>query len=430
MAKDAGRKTQINDEALFNEDISLVCTMYREAAKRIDPFQPKECSFNLLQNRDGKPPTPAKALARAKLNLAEYAGLDTGDIIRSLVLYDRGGVPIGQLHLKISSQWLRHVDTKALLGRNKKGRGALDDVDDGASDGGGLFGRPFSDTGSDTSGGSGMWSQYGSEYDSDHWSDAGGGSSRFGSRKSSVASGGGGGGGSSSHVWSRADTGLSAADPDTDEEMEIMERQRAAGLTDYTQLQPPTQTEAYAPRSMESLWQRGSRRSSVGSQSGKPKFPKRLSLSEAGFNFPKGDEDASMQGPAAQAAAVMKLNLPGSSTLAATPAPAPPPPPPPPPVIPSLPQLASPGSPGTSPTPQPASSSIYSAYLRSSSPNRLPPQQRTKRTLYRYSISKPSSHVTRPKSSRRSIRHQAATTSRLSPQRRRSNQSPPPQVLG
>ena len=177
----------------FDEELSLVSTMYRDAsagAPRGGNFQPKEASFTLLHCRDGKPISSAKPLGRSKLNLAQHAGLETTSTELALVLL-HDGVPVGDLHLTLASRWLKNYSRK----EGSDGGGSLVSGDSGSD------ASSFSDAGSDTSGWPG--GESGCDTDAD-FSDAG----------------------SIRADDDEATDGL--ADPDTEDEIEAMERAHSA----------------------------------------------------------------------------------------------------------------------------------------------------------------------------------------------------------
>lgn len=90
----------------FDEILTLVCTMYRDSTRGAK-FAHKEATFTLLHGRAGKATSSARPLGRARIDLADHAGLDTTNAELSLVLL-HDAVPVGDLRLTVSSRWLRN----------------------------------------------------------------------------------------------------------------------------------------------------------------------------------------------------------------------------------------------------------------------------------------------------------------------------------
>jgi hypothetical protein len=108
MSREATADT--DGRATFDDSLSLMCTMYREAAQSAGGhFAPKEASFTLLHCRDGKPVASAKPLGRSKLDLSRHAGHEPlSEALTLVLLHD--GVPVGELRLTLASRWLKSLE--------------------------------------------------------------------------------------------------------------------------------------------------------------------------------------------------------------------------------------------------------------------------------------------------------------------------------
>jgi len=209
--------------ASYDEELSLVCTMYRDPDRGAAQYLPKEATFTLLCGREGKKTGSFRPLGRAKVDLARHASLEAvSEELMLVLLHD--GVPVGDLVLTLSSRWLRNYDKH------------------------GSSGKPLasSDSGSD-SGRSDSLSSIGSEAESSGWptadddtdadlSDVG---SEAGESFPRASAGRRGGGGASrvAHQVAGGGSGESDAasdveddrDLDTEEELEAMIEEQQRG---------------------------------------------------------------------------------------------------------------------------------------------------------------------------------------------------------
>eukprot|EP00900_Chrysochromulina_parva_P004890 jgi/Chrpa1/14401/Chrysochromulina_OHIO_Genome00021704-RA len=214
--------------ASYDEELSLVCTMYRDPDRGAAQYLPKEATFTLLCGREGKKTGSFRPLGRAKVDLARHASLEAvSEELMLVLLHD--GVPVGDLVLTLSSRWLRNYDKH------------------------GSSGKPLasSDSGSD-SGRSDSLSSIGSEAESSGWptadddtdadlSDVGSEAGESFPRASAGRRGGGGAGRvahqAASHQAAGGESGESDAasdveddrDLDTEEELEAMIEEQQRG---------------------------------------------------------------------------------------------------------------------------------------------------------------------------------------------------------
>ena len=209
--------------ASYDEELSLVCTMYRDPDRGAAQYLPKEATFTLLCGREGKKAGSFRALGRVKVDLARHARLEaTSEELTLVLLHD--GVPVGDLVLTLSSRWLRNYD--------KHGSG----------------GKPLasSDSGSD-SGRSDSFLSIGSEAESSGWptadddtdadlSDVGSEAGESFPRARGSGAGRRGGGGAGRLAHQPGDAASDAAsdveddrDLDTEEELEAMIEEQQRG---------------------------------------------------------------------------------------------------------------------------------------------------------------------------------------------------------
>ena len=209
--------------ASYDEELSLVCTMYRDPDRGAAQYLPKEATFTLLCGREGKKTGSFRPLGRAKVDLARHASLEAvSEELMLVLLHD--GVPVGDLVLTLSSRWLRNYDKH------------------------GSSGKPLasSDSGSD-SGRSDSLSSIGSEAESSGWptadddtdadlSDVGSEAGESFPRASAGRRGGGGAGRVAHQVAGGASGESDAAsdveddrDLDTEEELEAMIEEQQRG---------------------------------------------------------------------------------------------------------------------------------------------------------------------------------------------------------
>ena len=210
--------------ASYDEELSLVCTMYRDPDRGAAQYLPKEATFTLLCGREGKKTGSFRPLGRAKVDLARHASLEAvSEELMLVLLHD--GVPVGDLVLTLSSRWLRNYDKH------------------------GSSGKPLasSDSGSD-SGRSDSLSSIGSEAESSGWptadddtdadlSDVGSEAGESFPRASAGRRGGGGAGrvahqvagGASGESDSAASDVEDDRDLDTEEELEAMIEEQQRG---------------------------------------------------------------------------------------------------------------------------------------------------------------------------------------------------------
>jgi hypothetical protein len=102
--------------ASYDEELSLVCTMYRDPDRGAAQYLPKEATFTLLCGREGKKTGSFRPLGRAKVDLARHASLEAvSEELMLVLLHD--GVPVGDLVLTLSSRWLRNYDKHGSSGK-------------------------------------------------------------------------------------------------------------------------------------------------------------------------------------------------------------------------------------------------------------------------------------------------------------------------
>jgi hypothetical protein len=207
--------------ASYDEELSLVCTMYRDPDRGAAQYLPKEATFTLLCGREGKKTGSFRPLGRAKVDLARHASLEAvSEELMLVLLHD--GVPVGDLVLTLSSRWLRNYDKH------------------------GSSGKPLasSDSGSD-SGRSDSLSSIGSEAESSGWPTADddtdadlpdvGSEAGESFPRASAGRRGGGGAGRVAHQVAGGGSGESASDVeddrdlDTEEELEAMIEEQQRG---------------------------------------------------------------------------------------------------------------------------------------------------------------------------------------------------------
>ena len=202
--------------ASYDEELSLVCTMYRDPDRGAAQYLPKEATFTLLCGREGKKTGSFRPLGRAKVDLARHASLEAmTEELMLVLLHD--GVPVGDLVLTLSSRWLRNYDKH------------------------GSSGKPLasSDSGSD-SGRSDSLSSIGSEAESSGWptadddtdadlSDVGSEAGESFPRASAGRRGGGGASRAAHQVAGGASDVEDDRDLDTEEELEAMIEEQQRG---------------------------------------------------------------------------------------------------------------------------------------------------------------------------------------------------------
>lgn len=91
---------------MCNQTLSLVCTMYRAAAKTVGSpaFQGKESSVTLLQGRAGKALSSFKQLGKVQLDLAPFASIEEmSSDLKLVLLHDK--IPVADVTLVVSSRW-------------------------------------------------------------------------------------------------------------------------------------------------------------------------------------------------------------------------------------------------------------------------------------------------------------------------------------
>ena len=88
---------------VFDESLSLVCTMYRDPA--VGAYAEKEAAF-ALHMTGPRAGSATRQLARATLDLSKWAGIEAiSEELKLVLLHD--GVPVGDVRLTLSSRWLK-----------------------------------------------------------------------------------------------------------------------------------------------------------------------------------------------------------------------------------------------------------------------------------------------------------------------------------